>query len=163
RDRAGSRVRGALGRRHARGAPRRRRLLHPLRAHVSAPRLAREPAGGARRLPAHRPRAGAALAPGPRAGPRRALRPPFGCVSLPPRPRPAQRVRPVSSAGLVGRMAAGAALMVGVTALAQALGPTWSGLLTVFPVATTVLTVSWHRTQGPEFAVYLLRGLGSGL
>ena len=92
-----------------------------------------------------------------------ALASPFCVQALTPRPPPPARVRPVSGAGLFARMAAGAALMVGVTALANALGPTWSGLLTVFPVATTVLTVSWHRTQGPEFAVYLLRGLGNGL
>jgi hypothetical protein len=92
-----------------------------------------------------------------------ALASPYCVATLTPRPPPPQRVRPVSRAGLLGRMGAGAALMIGVTALADALGPTWSGLLTVFPVATTVLTVSWHRTQGPEFAVYLLRGLGTGL
>ena len=92
-----------------------------------------------------------------------ALASPFCVQALAPRPPPPQRVRPVSRAGLFGRMGAGAALMIGVTALADVLGPTWSGLLTVFPVATTVLTVSWHRTQGPEFAVHLLRGLGNGL
>jgi hypothetical protein len=92
-----------------------------------------------------------------------ALASPFCVQALTPRPPPPARVRPVSRAGLLARMGAGAALMIGVTALAEALGPTWSGLLTVFPVATTVLTVSWHRTQGPEFAVYLLRGLGNGL
>jgi len=92
-----------------------------------------------------------------------ALASPLCVQMLTPRPPPPARVRPVSRAGLFGRMGAGAALMIGVTALADALGPTWSGLLTVFPVATTVLTVSWHRTQGPEFAVYLLRSLGNGL
>ena len=80
-----------------------------------------------------------------------ALASPLCVQMLTPRPPPPARVRPVSRAGLFGRMGAGAALMIGVTALADALGPTWSGLLTVFPVATTVLTVSWHRTQGPEF------------
>lgn len=82
---------------------------------------------------------------------------------LTPRPPPPQRLRPITHAGLAARMAAGAALTLCVTALADALGPTWSGLLTVFPIATTVLTVSSHRSQGPEFAVYLLRGLGTGL
>ncbi len=48
-------------------------------------------------------------------------------------------------------------------AAADALGPRLSGLLTVFPVAVSVLAVFSHRGQGGPFAVHLLRGLALGL
>lgn len=92
-----------------------------------------------------------------------ALAAPFAVRWLTPLPPLPRRLAPISRAQLFARMGAGAALMLAVTALADGLGPTWSGLLTVFPVATTILTVSSQRSQGPEFAVYLLRGLGAGL
>lgn len=46
------------------------------------------------------------------------------------------------------RMIATAALVVALTGLARALGPTLSGLFTPFPVATTVLVVFAHREGG---------------
>jgi hypothetical protein len=54
-------------------------------------------------------------------------------------------------------MLAGAGLMVMLTALAHVLGPRLGGLLTVFPIATTILAVFSHRNQGSAFAIYLLR------
>lgn len=92
-----------------------------------------------------------------------ALATPFAVKALTPTPPLPARMGRLTHAGLAARMAGGAALMLAVTALAGVLGPAWSGLVTVFPVATTILTVSSHRSHGPEFAVYLLRGLGAGV
>lgn len=61
------------------------------------------------------------------------------------------------------RMAAGVVLMLVLTGIAHALGARLSGLLTVFPIATTVLAVFSHRSHGAAFAVQLLRGLALGL
>jgi len=63
---------------------------------------------------------------------------------------------------IVARMAAGAALVVAITGVAGSLGPRLSGLLTPFPVATTVFTVFTHRFQGGAAAARLLRGLIAG-
>lgn len=63
---------------------------------------------------------------------------------------------------IVARMAAGAALVVAITGVARTLGPRLSGLLTPFPVATTVFTVFTHRFQGGAAAARLLRGLVAG-
>ncbi len=57
------------------------------------------------------------------------------------------------------RMGATAAIVLTLTALAEALGPALSGLLTPFPVATTVLVVFTHRSQGAAGALKILRGL----
>ncbi len=63
---------------------------------------------------------------------------------------------------IAARMAAGAALVLAITGAAGALGPRLSGLLTPFPVATTVFSVFTHRFQGHAAAVRLLRGLAAG-
>ncbi|HYF51309.1 MAG TPA: hypothetical protein VEJ63_17980 [Planctomycetota bacterium] len=64
---------------------------------------------------------------------------------------------------LLFRMATGAALVLILTQAADALGPRLSGLLTVFPTATTVLAVFSHRNQGPTHTIQMLRGMASGL
>src|SRR5690606_3315319 len=61
------------------------------------------------------------------------------------------------------RMLAGALLVLAITAAAGALGTTWSGLLTIFPIATSVLAVSSQRSGGAAQTQHLLRGLGTGL
>jgi hypothetical protein len=61
------------------------------------------------------------------------------------------------------RMALTASLVLALTAAAQILGPRWSGLLTPFPIATTVLATFAHRQGGPAAAARFLRGLLSGL
>jgi hypothetical protein len=63
---------------------------------------------------------------------------------------------------LLLRMAAGAAMVLLVTAVAEALGPAWTGLFTAFPVMSTVLAVFSHRANGPGFAVALLRAMVGG-
>ena len=63
---------------------------------------------------------------------------------------------------LLLRMVAGAAMVLGVTAMAEALGTTWTGLFAAFPVMSTVLAVFSHRANGPGFAVALLRAMVGG-
>jgi hypothetical protein len=60
-------------------------------------------------------------------------------------------------------MLAGMTLMLILTAVAHVLGPRLSGLLTVFPIATTILAAFSHRSDGAAFAVQMLRGLAGGL
>ena len=60
------------------------------------------------------------------------------------------------------RMLAGAALTLGVTGAASALGPALSGLFAMFPVMSTVLVGFSHRASGAGFAVALLRGMVGG-
>ncbi|SDR50411.1 hypothetical protein SAMN05443245_6659 [Paraburkholderia fungorum] len=69
---------------------------------------------------------------------------------------------PLSRADLVGRMVAGAALTIVVTSLSGWAGATWSGLLAVFPLLGSVLSVSSHRAHGPAFVISLLRGMVLG-
>jgi hypothetical protein len=71
--------------------------------------------------------------------------------------------RAISGAELATRVLAGAALTLFVTAVAAAIGTAWSGLLAVFPILGLVLAVFSHRTQGPTFAVALLRAMPMGL
>jgi hypothetical protein len=82
---------------------------------------------------------------------------------LTPHPEDASRPRPVPASELGLRMVAGAGLVSAVTGAARVLGTTWSGLLTIFPIATSVLAASTQRSGGPAQTVHLLRGLGLGL
>lgn len=63
---------------------------------------------------------------------------------------------------LLLRMAAGAGMVLAVTAAAEGLGTTWTGLLAAFPVMSTVLAVFSHRANGPGFVVALLRAMIGG-
>jgi hypothetical protein len=56
------------------------------------------------------------------------------------------------------RMIAAAMLVLFVTHFSSQLGPQMSGILAMFPVMSSVLTVFSHRNAGPGFAVKLLRG-----
>src|SRR5436309_3554153 len=60
---------------------------------------------------------------------------------------------------LAFRMLAATAMVVVLTALAPRLGPTWTGLLSPFPVFALVLGVFTHRSEGPGAAARLLRGV----
>lgn len=64
---------------------------------------------------------------------------------------------------LPARMTAATALVVGLTAIAPALGPHTSGLVATFPVYVSVMAVFTQRHQGPAAAVDVLRGLLAGL
>jgi hypothetical protein len=61
------------------------------------------------------------------------------------------------------RMLAAGGLVTGLTALAGRLGPTWSGLLTPFPVASSVVVAGAHLADGPEHLAPTLRGFLLGL
>ena len=56
------------------------------------------------------------------------------------------------------RMALAGAMVLGLTGLAQALGPAWSGLLAPFPVASSVVVAGCHFNQGPEALGQVLKG-----
>lgn len=60
---------------------------------------------------------------------------------------------------LVLRIIAGAGLTLAVTSAAQVLGPTWSGLLAVFPLLGVILCASSHRNNGSAFTINLIRGM----
>lgn len=61
------------------------------------------------------------------------------------------------------RMVAATILVVLLTESAELLGPRLSGLLTPFPLFTSVLAIFTHRTQGADSVAQLLRGLLVGL
>lgn len=103
------------------------------------------------------------LDPPPAAAGLLALATPLAIRALTPRPALPPRLDVAAGDEIGLRMGAGVALVVVLTALADGLGPRLSGLLTIFPVATTILAVFSHRNQGAPFAVHLLRGLGLGL
>ncbi|MDB5244088.1 MAG: hypothetical protein JWP57_4717, partial [Spirosoma sp.] len=50
-----------------------------------------------------------------------------------------------------------------ITALATVLGPTWSGVLTPFPILTSVLAIFTHTLQGSDATITILRGIMMGL
>ena len=50
-----------------------------------------------------------------------------------------------------------------ITGLASLLGPAWSGILTPFPIMTSVLAIFSHTLQGSNAAITTLRGLVIGL
>jgi len=54
-------------------------------------------------------------------------------------------------------MTAAVALVLLVTGLAGWLGPRWSGAITPFPIATTILLAFTHAQQGAPAAVGFLR------
>lgn len=64
---------------------------------------------------------------------------------------------------LPARMALMVALVVGVTALAPALGPQASGVLAAFPFMGLILGVWAHRSAGPGAAQDVMRGMVAGL
>jgi len=60
------------------------------------------------------------------------------------------------------RMAAGAGMVLAVTAVAETVGAAWTGVLAVFPVFSTVLAVFSQRANGPGFVVAMLRAMTGG-
>ncbi|MEZ0542761.1 hypothetical protein [Fibrella arboris] len=61
------------------------------------------------------------------------------------------------------RMVVATLFVVGITGLAAVLGPTWSGILTPFPIITSILAVFTHYLQGSGAAIVTLRGIVMGL
>lgn len=64
---------------------------------------------------------------------------------------------------LPARMVVATGFVVLLTALAPALGPHLTGLLSPFPIYASILTIFAHRAQGSGAAVNVLRGLQMGL
>jgi hypothetical protein len=60
------------------------------------------------------------------------------------------------------RMAVAALAVVVITAAADLVGPTWSGLLATLPVFAAVMGVFSHRHAGPAAAHAVLRGIAVG-
>jgi hypothetical protein len=71
-----------------------------------------------------------------------------------------QPARPASD--ILLRMLAGALLVWLVTHFAARMGPSLSGVLAMFPVMGSVLTVFSHRQSGSAFAIHMLRGMVLG-
>jgi hypothetical protein len=71
--------------------------------------------------------------------------------------------RPVSGRrALALRMVAATTMVLAVTSLASTLGPGESGVLTTFPLLTSILAVSIHRSD-PRAAIAVFRGLLFGI
>lgn len=67
-------------------------------------------------------------------------------------------VRRIPSWDLVARMGSAAVLVGSVASLSGLLGPSWSGLLAPFPVATTILVGFAHAQDGHPAVARLLEG-----
>lgn len=61
------------------------------------------------------------------------------------------------------RLLTAVALVLALTYLAGVLGPRWSGLLTAFPIASTVIAGFTHARQGPDAAINFFRGMLAGM
>ena len=79
-----------------------------------------------------------------------------------PKPRGQWGASAIPPLEIVLRMAAGAVMVVAVTAIAETVGAAWTGLLAVFPVLSTVLAVFSQRANGPGFVVAMLRAMTGG-
>ena len=55
------------------------------------------------------------------------------------------------------------AFVVAITKSAEWLGPAWSGLLTPFPIMTSILSAFTHHQQGWQASTRILRGLLAAL
>ncbi|MBD2756788.1 hypothetical protein [Spirosoma validum] len=61
------------------------------------------------------------------------------------------------------RMGVATVFVLIITGLASILGPKWSGILTPFPIMTSVLAIFSHTQQGSNATITTLRGLVMGL
>jgi len=86
----------------------------------------------------------------------------FLAPRLYPRPRSPWGSGALPNYELLLRMAAGAGMVLAVTAAAEGLGSTWTGLFSAVPVMSTVLAVFSQRANGPGFVVALLRSMIGG-
>jgi len=60
------------------------------------------------------------------------------------------------------RMIAATGMVLLITGIADRIGPTWSGLLSPFPVFASVMAVFSHRASGASAAIHVLRGVVTG-
>ncbi|MVM31608.1 hypothetical protein GO755_16290 [Spirosoma sp. HMF4905] len=61
------------------------------------------------------------------------------------------------------RMFVATLFVLAITGLASVLGPNWSGILTPFPILTSILAIFSHSLQGSNATITTLRGLVLGL
>ena len=61
------------------------------------------------------------------------------------------------------RMVVATLFVLVITGLASVLGPNWSGILTPFPILTSILAIFTHTLQGSDATILTLRGLVIGL
>lgn len=84
-----------------------------------------------------------------------------GLLLLPPDPVPLSAARPRHD--LLVRIVLATALLVGITTFALQLGAGLSGVVTVYPLLSTLVAVFAHRSDGPRAALAVYRGLLVGL
>jgi hypothetical protein len=77
--------------------------------------------------------------------------------------RAAATAAPLPRWDLPVRMLVATLIVGGLVAVAPALGPRFTGMLSPFPVYAAILTVFAHRGQGAPAAIGVLRGLLAGL
>lgn len=70
---------------------------------------------------------------------------------------------PLPAAELLLRMLLGALLTLAVTTTAQSAGATWSGIVSLAPILTPVISVFMHRRSGGIYAIAMLSALARGL
>ena len=85
------------------------------------------------------------------------------CLVLAPPSRVAGAAAPAPPWDIPARIAVGTGIVLAITAAAEALGPSLSGLLAAAPVYVSVLAVFAHRREGPDPAIGVVRGLQMGL
>ncbi len=61
------------------------------------------------------------------------------------------------------RMLVATLFVLFITGVAKLLGPAWSGILTPFPIITSILAIFTHYLQGSKAAIIALRGIMIGL
>jgi len=61
------------------------------------------------------------------------------------------------------RMVVATVFVIAITELAHRLGPAWSGILTPFPIITSILAIFTHVLQSGNATIATLRGLIAGL
>lgn len=87
----------------------------------------------------------------------------LACRRLLPAARKAVVLAPPTRWDLPMRLLTAVVLVLTLTYLAEVLGARWSGLLTAFPIASTVVAGFTHARQGPDAAINFFRGMLAGM
>ncbi|REA62562.1 hypothetical protein DSL64_09480 [Dyadobacter luteus] len=82
-----------------------------------------------------------------------------GTLYIFPKPKGKVEAKKQPSYDIPLRMLVATFFVVMLTQLADYLGPTWSGILTPFPIMTSTLAVFTHSQQGSDAAARILYGL----
>jgi hypothetical protein len=83
-----------------------------------------------------------------------------------PVPPETVKVNPVSKQlkyDIPFRMLVATLFVLGITGVAKLLGPAWSGILTPFPIITSILAMFTHYLQGSKAVIVVLRSIMIGL